>query len=88
MPQCSNNLLTVLQIGQQHGVAAREHILCSLSFYKEYFVEKASLEWPQATAAALKFMPLLERDWPDFITEMKGEVIFPSAISSICGLRG
>jgi hypothetical protein len=22
---------------------------------------------------ALKFMPLLERDWPDFVTEMKGK---------------
>jgi hypothetical protein len=30
------------------------------------------MEWPQAIAAALKFMPMLEGSWPDFVTEMRG----------------
>jgi len=30
------------------------------------------MEWPEAISAALKFMPMLERNWPDFVTEMRG----------------
>jgi isopenicillin-N N-acyltransferase like protein len=62
-----------MQVGLEHGKAAREQILRGLQFYKAYYVEQASLEWPQAVEVALKFMPVLQKDWPDFMTEMRGD---------------
>jgi isopenicillin-N N-acyltransferase-like protein len=64
--------LPTTKIGLRHGQAAREIVLRSIDFYKAYYVEMSRLEWPDAIEAALKFMPLLESDWPDFVSEMRG----------------
>jgi isopenicillin-N N-acyltransferase like protein len=31
------------------------------------------MNWEAASTVAEEFVPLLERDWPEFVEEMKGE---------------
>jgi isopenicillin-N N-acyltransferase-like protein len=46
--------------------------LGSLAFYTAYYEKKAKMNWAAASTAAEEFVPLLERDWPEFVEEMKG----------------
>jgi isopenicillin-N N-acyltransferase-like protein len=48
-------------------------VLGSLSFYTAYYERKARMDWAAASKAAENFLPLLERDWPEFVEEMKGK---------------
>jgi isopenicillin-N N-acyltransferase-like protein len=48
-------------------------VLGSLQFYSAYYAKKAKMDWPTVTVNAVKFLPVLERDWPEFIEEMKGK---------------
>lgn len=60
------------EIGFQHGSIAKKEVLGSLSFYTAYYERKAKMNWAAASTVAEKALPLLEKDWPDFIEEMKG----------------
>ncbi|PMD39626.1 acyl-CoA:6-aminopenicillanic-acid-acyltransferase [Hyaloscypha variabilis F] len=60
------------EIGYQHGSIAKKEVLGSLSFYTAYYERKARMDWAAASKAAENFLPLLERDWPEFVEEMKG----------------
>lgn len=61
-----------LQIGFQHGSIAKKEVLGSLAFYTAYYERKAKMNWSAVSTVAEKVLPLLERDWPDFVEEMKG----------------
>ena len=45
----------------------------SLAFYTAYYQQKAKMDWPTVSISAEKFVPVLEKDWPEFIEEMKGK---------------
>jgi isopenicillin-N N-acyltransferase-like protein len=62
-----------LQIGFQHGEIAKKEVLGSLAFYTAYYQRKAKMDWPTVSINAEKFVPVLEKDWPEFIEEMKGK---------------
>jgi isopenicillin-N N-acyltransferase-like protein len=51
---------------------AKKEVLGSLSFYTAYYEQKAKMNWAAASTVAENVLPLLERDWPDFVEEMKG----------------
>ena len=61
-----------LQIGLQHGRAAKIEIERGLRFYEAFFQKTSNLSWSQACDTAAKFEPLLSKDWPDYCAEMKG----------------
>jgi len=62
-----------LQIGFQHGEIAKKEVSGSLAFYTAYYHRKAKMDWPTVSINAEKFVPVLEKDWPEFIEEMKGK---------------
>jgi isopenicillin-N N-acyltransferase-like protein len=62
-----------LQIGFQHGEIAKKEVLGSLAFYTAYYQRKAKMDWPTVSINAEKFVPVLGKDWPEFIEEMKGK---------------
>jgi isopenicillin-N N-acyltransferase-like protein len=62
-----------LQIGFQHGEIAKKEVLGSLAFSTAYYQRKAKMDWPTVSINAEKFVPVLEKDWPEFIEEMKGK---------------
>ena len=35
------------------------------------------MDWASATAAAQKFLPMLEKDWPHYLEEIQGLSLFP-----------
>jgi isopenicillin-N N-acyltransferase like protein len=47
-------------------------VLGSLAFYTAYYQRKAKMDWAAASTVAENVLPLLERDWPNFVEEMKG----------------
>jgi isopenicillin-N N-acyltransferase-like protein len=61
------------QIGLQHGQQASRLIKGSLAFYREYFERKSKMDWPTAEANARRFLPLLEKECPDLVDEMRGK---------------
>lgn len=61
-----------LQIGFQHGQAARKLILESVEFYESFFKHWAKLSWAEAAEAAVKFLPFLEKHVPHLVEEMQG----------------
>ncbi|KAL3421110.1 isopenicillin-N N-acyltransferase [Phlyctema vagabunda] len=63
---------TPREIGRQHGSSATDKIKGTLAFYTEYFQRKANMDWKSASVTAEKFLPLLERDWPELVEEMRG----------------
>ncbi|RDW91907.1 hypothetical protein BP5796_01301 [Coleophoma crateriformis] len=63
---------TPREIGFKHGSEAKAKIQGTLSFYREYFMRKANLDWDAACLNAEKFMPLLTRDWSSLVEEMEG----------------
>lgn len=61
-----------LQIGLQHGRAAKEEIARGLRFYEILFQKTAKLSWSQVCDTAAQFEPFLSSEWSDYCTEMKG----------------
>jgi isopenicillin-N N-acyltransferase-like protein len=50
-------------MGEVHG---------SLAFYKELLQKICAMEWAQVCLTALKFVPFVEKSWPSYLEEMKG----------------
>jgi hypothetical protein len=44
-----------------------------MAFYKEYFMAQAKMEWGPVCAEASKWLPFLEREYPQYVEEMQGE---------------
>lgn len=61
-----------IKIGFQHGRQARSEIARGIKFYEDLFVTSNELSWPEACEFAEKFLPILQREYPDYLTEMKG----------------
>lgn len=59
--------------GQAHGTAAAKLVAGSLEFYNKFFSETAKLPWDQVTAEAEKWLPLLEKEYPQYVEEIRGE---------------
>ncbi|OQV08963.1 hypothetical protein CLAIMM_13158 [Cladophialophora immunda] len=60
------------EIGRQHGTQAKAEIHGSLAFYTDFYQRKSAMDWATASQRAAEFVPMLERDWPEYVEEMKG----------------
>ncbi|MCJ1252065.1 hypothetical protein MMC30_009303 [Trapelia coarctata] len=63
---------TPTEIGVQHGEEAAAAIQRGLLFYKNLFQEVAGLSWEQVCGEAIKFMPMIHHNWPEYFDEMDG----------------
>ncbi|QKX55102.1 uncharacterized protein TRUGW13939_02194 [Talaromyces rugulosus] len=63
---------TPYEIGYQHGTAARDLVAGSLEFYRQYFLLKSHMDWDTAKSHAVKFLPLLQREWNHYVEEIRG----------------
>lgn len=52
---------------------ARELVAGSLQFYRQYFLTKSRMDWETAKSHAVKFLPLLGKDWNHYVEEMRGK---------------
>jgi hypothetical protein len=43
-----------------------------LAFYTDFYQRKSAMDWATAKYCAEQFIPMLEKDWPEYIEEMKG----------------
>ncbi|KAK2825727.1 hypothetical protein FQN49_007423 [Arthroderma sp. PD_2] len=59
-------------IGRQHGEQASKEIHGSLDFYKHMFKKTSSMGWPEVCRTALKFLPLIETSFPNYMQEIRG----------------
>jgi len=60
------------EIGFQHGQEAADEIIRGLVFYGRFFKDSAKMSWPEVCSNASKFEPILNRNWPHYMDEMKG----------------
>lgn len=63
-----------LQVGKQHGTQARDRVHGTMAFYKDYFMATAKMEWEPVCAEAAKWLPFLEKEYPQYVEEMQGEL--------------
>ncbi|EGD99768.1 hypothetical protein TESG_07106 [Trichophyton tonsurans CBS 112818] len=59
-------------VGRQHGEQASKEIHGSLDFYKNLLRQKSSMGWAEVCRTALKFQPLLETTFPNYMQEIRG----------------
>lgn len=62
----------MIQIGYTHGSKASLQISRSIAFYADLFQESAHLDWAGVSKLALDFQPSIEKQWPDYLEEMRG----------------
>jgi hypothetical protein len=62
-------------IGLEHGKAVREQSGVGCSSTKNITSRKLALIGSKLLKLHAKFMPLLERDWSDFVAEMRGKPV-------------
>ncbi|EEP77811.1 predicted protein [Uncinocarpus reesii 1704] len=63
---------TSYEIGLQHGEQARTEIHGSMEFYKGLFKRDCSMNWEEVCKTAVKFVPLLEASFPEYLQEING----------------
>ncbi|HVO90970.1 MAG TPA: C45 family peptidase [Casimicrobiaceae bacterium] len=63
---------TPYERGRRYGQLARERILRSLALYRDVFVHRAGLQWPDAVARAQRYEPHIAVFAPDCMDEMRG----------------
>ncbi|KAK0392121.1 hypothetical protein NLU13_1619 [Sarocladium strictum] len=63
---------TPFEIGQQHGLQARDKVHGSLAFYKDLFHKTCDLDWTAVRAEAKKFLPALQSMHPRYVEELEG----------------
>lgn len=61
------------KIGLIHGREAAAAIGRSIAFYTWQFKENAKLSWSQVRVLALDFEPTLQKKWPQYLEEMRGQ---------------
>lgn len=61
-----------IQIGLQHGSAARRQISRCIAFYASLFRQSAGKSWDQVRELAMAFEPSIAKKWPAYLEEMKG----------------
>jgi isopenicillin-N N-acyltransferase-like protein len=62
----------VLQIGFQHGQAAKVQIDRCVAFYTKLFLKNCKIEWPQVLQHASKFEQQAKSKWPAYHEEIQG----------------
>lgn len=61
------------EIGLTHGSAASTEIHHNIATYTYFFEETARITWDEARERAIRrFLPTVERQWPEIVEEMKG----------------
>ncbi|KAJ4123107.1 hypothetical protein NW768_010101 [Fusarium equiseti] len=60
------------EIGHQHGTAAKDKVLGSLSFYRNLFQETCSMNWEAVRQEAKKYIEPLRALSPRHVEEMQG----------------
>jgi len=63
----------VLQIGFQHGEAAKERVTRSIAFYTKMFVQTSKKTWPEVRETACVFDEAIKTKWPAYHAEMQGK---------------
>lgn len=61
-----------LQIGHQHGTAAKAHIARCISFYASLFEKNCKRSWPQVLELAEQFEQTAKEKWLAYHEEMRG----------------
>ena len=64
---------TAFKIGYQHGSAAKAEISRSIAFYASLFIETSNRQWPQVLDTAKTFDVEIQRKWPRYREEMRGQ---------------
>ncbi|KAM0389154.1 hypothetical protein ACHAQC_009032 [Fusarium culmorum] len=62
----------MLEIGHQHGAAAKEKVNGSISFYEDLFQEACSMNWEAVRQEAQKYIEPLRNISPSHIEEIQG----------------
>lgn len=60
------------KIGHRHGLEAETEIIHGLNFYEQLFLTSTKLPWFDVCKVAERFLPALEKEWPRYVTEMRG----------------
>ncbi|KIX08468.1 uncharacterized protein Z518_03124 [Rhinocladiella mackenziei CBS 650.93] len=63
---------TAYEIGLKHGRTAKEEVRRSVGFYESLFQQNVGYSWPEVRDVATKFLPFLQKSFPDYVNEMKG----------------
>ncbi|KAL9595474.1 MAG: hypothetical protein Q9219_006434 [cf. Caloplaca sp. 3 TL-2023] len=71
-PKSMLNVHMDLKIGFQHGQEAKSAILRGLKFYEQLFLESTRMSWSKACEVAENFIPFLQKEFPDYLTEVRG----------------
>ncbi|QEA38114.1 peptidase C45 acyl-coenzyme A--6- aminopenicillanic acid acyl-transferase [Pistricoccus aurantiacus] len=59
-------------VGFAHGQALDDRIHDSLAVYERLFADFVGLSWSQARSQATRFLPAIERHFPDILDELQG----------------
>ncbi|KAL8722020.1 MAG: hypothetical protein Q9225_001396 [Loekoesia sp. 1 TL-2023] len=59
------------EIGFKHGFEAKAEILRGIIFYKQFLFQTTKQAWFEACEVAEKFLPVLQRRFPDYLTEIR-----------------
>ena len=62
----------ILKIGFQHGREGKVQVSRTIDFYAGMFKEISRMDWNQVRDLAMKFEPVIRREWPYYLEEMKG----------------
>ncbi|KAI5827369.1 AAT-domain-containing protein [Schizophyllum commune Tattone D] len=60
------------EIGLAHGRAAASQVASCIAFYRAFFQRSAQLHWERVCEEAGKFLPYLEKEWAEYVEEMRG----------------
>ncbi|KAF4450267.1 hypothetical protein F53441_6549 [Fusarium austroafricanum] len=63
---------TPYEIGYQHGTAAKDKVIGSMSFYKDLFQESCSMSWRDVRQEAQQYIQPLQKLSPRYVEEMQG----------------
>ena len=63
---------TPYEVGQQHGSQARDEVLGSIEFYKDFFMKRIKIDWTKAEEVATEFLPFLKSNYAEYVEEMQG----------------
>ncbi|CUM67427.1 uncharacterized protein PRCAT00005123001 [Priceomyces carsonii] len=60
------------EIGLKHGAVGKDLIKKNVETYEKLYQETAQITWDEAKERARKYVPFLEKYWPEILAEMRG----------------
>ena len=66
------NAATPFERGVQYGEQAKEKIKAGIESYKRLFAQSGNRSWEQIKEYAISFVPMIEEDMPEILSEAKG----------------